>query len=216
MKQFAVLGLGNFGFNVAKSLAQRGHQVLAVDIDENKVDDIKDIVTEAITADVKNFKVLNEFISDSVDSVIVSIGQSMEASILVTHYLKEKKIKHLIVKANNENHAKILELMGADEVILPEKDIAVSLASRLSSPNLLEHIPLSSELSIIEAAVPEEFAGKTLNQIKLRSKYNLLVVAVKDIMSDKVFLMPEAEYKLPPDSLMIIMGRKEDLAKFRI
>lgn len=216
MKEFVVIGLGNFGFNVAKSLSAKGHQVLAIDTNEERIDEIKDYVSEAIIADAKNTKVLNEFIHESVDSVIISIGQNMESSILTTHYLKNKKIKRIIVKAINENHAKILELMGADEVILPEKDMAISLAQKLSSNNMLEYLPLTSEFSIVEAAVPENFIGKTLSEIKLRSKYNLLVIAVKDIMQDKFHLMPNAEFRLVPDCLMIIMGRREDVEKFRI
>lgn len=216
MKQFVVIGLGNFGFNAARALAQRNNQVLVIDTDQERIDEIKDYVSEAIIADAKNTKVLNEFIPDSVNAVIISIGQSMEASILVTHYLKERKIKQIIVKAINENHAKILGLMGADEVILPEKDIALSLAQKLSSANLLEHIPLTSEFSIVEIASPEDFIGKTLKQIKLRSRFNLLVIAVKDVLQDKFYLMPEAEFKLIPDSLLIIMGRREDIDKFKI
>jgi len=216
LKQFVVIGLGNFGFNVAKALAARKNQVLAIDTDQDRIDEIKDYVSDAIIADAKNTKVLNEFITDSVDTVIISIGQSMEASILATHYLKERKIRQIIVKAMNESHAKILELMGADEVILPEKDIALSLSQKLSSANLLEHIPLTSEFSIVEITVPEGFIGKTLKQIQLRSKYNLLVIAVKDVLQDKFYLMPEADYKLVPDCLLIIMGRREDIEKFRI
>ncbi len=216
MKQFVVIGLGNFGFNAAKALAEKNNQVLAIDIDNNRIDEIKDYVSDAIIADAKNMKVLNEFVTNSVDAVIISIGQSMEASILATHYLKERKIKQIIVKAINENHAKILELMGADEVILPEKDIAFSLARRLSSANLLEHIPLTSEFSIVEIAAPEDFIGKTLKQIKLRSRFNLLVIAVKDVLQDKFFLMPEADFSLMPDCLLVIMGRQEDIEKFKV
>lgn len=216
MKQFVVIGLGNFGFNVAKSLSIKGHQVLAIDISEERIDEIKEYVSEAIIADAKNTKVLNEFIHESVDSVIISIGQNMESSILTTHYLKDRKIKRIIVKAINENHAKILELMGADDVILPEKDMAISLAQKLSSNNMLEYLPLTSEFSIVEAAVPENFIGKTLRETKLRSKYNLLVIAVKDIMKDKFHLMPNADFKIVPDCLMIIMGKRNDIEKFNI
>ena len=216
MKQFVVIGLGNFGFNAARALAKKNNQVLVIDTDQDRIDEIKDYVSDAIIADAKNTKVLNEFISDSVNAVIISIGQNMEASILVTHYLKERKIKQIIVKAINENHAKILELMGADEVILPEKDIALSLAQKLSSANLLEHIPLTSEFSIVEMASPEDFIGKTLKQIKLRTRFNLLVIAVKDVLQDKFYLMPDAEFKLMPDCLLVIMGRQEDIEKFKI
>ena len=216
MKQFVVIGLGNFGLNIAKALAVRGNQVLAIDIEQNRVDEIKDDVAEAIIADAKNAKVLNEFITNAIDAVIICIGQNMEASILATHYLKQKNVKRIIVKAMNENHARILELMGADEVILPEKDMAISVAQKLSSANLLELIPLTSEFSIVEAAVPENFIGKSLKQLQLRSKYNLLVIAIKDVMQNKFYLMPDAGFNLIPDSLLVIMGRREDIEKFRL
>jgi trk system potassium uptake protein TrkA len=215
LKQFVVIGLGNFGFNVAKALAVRKNQVLAIDLNQDRIDEIKDYVSDAIIADARNLKVLNEFITEAVDAVIICIGQNMEASILATHYLKERKIKRIIVKAINESHAKILELMGADDVILPEKDIALSLAQKLSSANLLEHIPLTSEFSIVEIAAPEDFIGRSLKQIRLRSKYNLLVIAVKDVLKNNFFL-PEAEFTLMPDCLLIIMGRREDIEKFKI
>ena len=216
MKQFVVIGLGNFGFNVARALAEKNNQVLAMDISNDRIDEIKDYVSDAVIADAKNLKVLNEFITSSVDAVIISIGQSMEASILATHHLKERKVKRIIVKAINENHARILELMGADEVILPEKDIAFALARKLSSANLLEHIPLTSEFSIVEIAAPEDFIGKSLKQIKLRSRFNLMVIAIKDILQEKFFLMPEAEFVLMPDCLLVIMGRQEDIEKFKV
>lgn len=216
MKQFVVIGLGNFGFNVAKSLASQGNQVLVIDKDEDRIDEIIDDVSDAIVVDVKNFKILNEFIPASIDAAIISIGENMEASIIATRYLKEKKIKRIVVKAINENHAKILELLGADDIILPEKDMALSLARKLSSDNLLEHIPLTSEFSIVEVAAPEDFVGKTLRQIMLRSKYNLLIIAVKDVLQDKFYLMPEADFKLIPDCLLVIMGRREDIEKFKI
>ncbi len=216
MKQFVVIGLGNFGFNAARALAEKNNQVLAMDISNDRIDEIKDYVSDAVIADAKNLKVLNEFITSSVDAVIISIGQSMEASILATHHLKERKVKRIIVKAINENHARILELMGADEVILPEKDIAFALARKLSSANLLEHIPLTSEFSIVEIAAPEDFIGKSLKQIKLRSRFNLMVIAIKDILQEKFFLMPEAEFVLMPDCLLVIMGRQEDIEKFKV
>ena len=164
----------------------------------------------------KNAKLLNEFIYDTVDGVIISIGQNMVSSILAAHYPKGRNNRQVIVKTINENHAKILELMGADEVILPEKDMAISLAQKLSSNNMLEYLPLTSEFSIVEAAVPENYFGKSLREIKLRTKHNLLVIAVKDIMQDKFYLMPNADYKLFLDSLMVIMGKRNDIEKFNI
>ncbi len=216
MKQFVVIGLGNFGFNVAQFLTSKGHQVLAIDCDQQKVDEISDFVTDAVVTDVKNFKVLKEFITPKIDAAIISTGQNLEASILVTHYLKDLKINHIIVKAVDENHAKILELMGADEIIRPERDMALFLAQRLTTPNLVEHIPLTAEYSIVEITAPEKYFGKSLRDIQLRAKFNLLVIAVRNILTDSLTLMPAADFIIKPDVILVIMGKMKDLDNFKL
>ena len=216
MKQYAVIGLGNFGNNLAMSLSKKGHQVLVMDIDKDRVDAIQDSVTDAIVGDIRNKKMLAEFISASFDAVIVSIGQNLEGSILATHYLKEMKVKYIIVKAINEDHAELLKIMGADEIIFPEKDMAEWLSKRLTVPDLLEHIPLTSEFSIVELSAPEKFFGKSLNDLKLRTKYNVLVIAVKDVMRDSFILMPDANYKILPDNILVIMGRSNDIDALKL
>ena len=211
MKEYVVIGLGNFGYSIATKLASKGHQVLAIDSDSERVDDIKDKVTDAIAADVRNKRVLREYIGKNVDAVIVSVGESMEASILATHYLKELGIRHIIVKAISDDHAKLLKITGADEVIFPEKDMAAIIAQRLTTYNLLEHIPLTSDYSIVEIAVPDKFAGKTLKDIQLRVKYDVLVLAVKEILMDKIYLMPDGNFKITPDCLLVLMGKSSVL-----
>ena len=216
MKDFIVIGLGNFGYNVAVQLAKKRNNVLAIDIDSERVNEIKDQVTESIIGDAKNKKMLSEFIDKTIEAVIISIGQNMEASILATHHLKEFGIKNIIVKAINEDHAQILKLMGASEIIFPEKDTAFWLAQRLTSPSLIEHIPLNSEFSIIEIATPDKFANKTLKELQLRKKYQVLVIGIKNILQDTYTLMPDGNFKLEPDTILLVMGKKEDLDKVKI
>ncbi len=216
MNDYIVIGLGNFGFNVAYKLAEKRKNVLAIDSNLERVNEIRDHVTESIVGDAKNKKLLTEFIDDSVDAVIISIGQNMEASILATHHLKELGVKNIIVKALNEDHAQILKLMGANEIIFPEKDTAAWLANRLISPSLLEHIPLTSEFSIVEIATPDEFANKTLKELQLRTKNNVLVMGIKNILQNKYTLMPDGNFRLEPDSILLVMGKKEDIEKVKI
>ncbi|MBU1631364.1 MAG: TrkA family potassium uptake protein, partial [Candidatus Omnitrophica bacterium] len=136
MGQFVVIGLGNFGHNVAISLFEQRNQVLAIDANSKKIEQIKDKVTQAVVVNVKEKEALSEFISNDIDAAIVSLGDKIEASILTTLYLKELGVKKIIVKAINDDHGQILKLIGAMEIIYPEKEEAVRLARRLTVPNL--------------------------------------------------------------------------------
>jgi trk system potassium uptake protein TrkA len=216
MKEYVVIGLGNFGLNIAKKLVSIGNKVLAIDLDAEKVNGIKDDVNDAVVGDVKNKSFLQEFIDEKIDGVIISIGSNMVDSILAVHYLKAMKINNLIVKANNEVHAELLKVMGVTDIIFPEKDIAEWVAHRLTEPNLLDHIPLTSDFSIIEVACPDNFTGKTLKELKLRSKYDVLVIGVNEILINNFILMPEPDYKFKPDVVITLLGKKSSLDKFRL
>lgn len=216
MGQYVVIGLGNFGFNTAISLMKKGNEVLVIDSNEKRVEKIKDLVTEAIIADAKEKSILQEFIQSNIDAVIVNLGDTIESSALVTLYLKEIGIHHIIVKVVEEIHGTIVQKLGATEIINPEKDSAIRLAERLTAPNLIEHIPLAPEYSIVEIAVPDKFAGKSLKELQLRNKYNLEVIAVKDVLSEKFKLIPSSDYKLEPDNVIIVVGKKEDLTKLKL
>lgn len=216
MKEYAVIGMGNFGFNIAKKLAEKGNKVLAIDIVPDKVNEIKNIVDDAVIGDVKNKAFLKEFIDSKIDGVIISIGSNMVDSILAVHYLKALKVDTIIVKAQNEVHAEILKVIGVNEIIFPEKDIAELIAHKLTEPNLLDYIPLSSDFSIVEVACPDNFSGKTLKELKLRSKYDVLVIAIKEILNDAFTLLPESTYKFKPDTILTLLGRKDSLDKFKL
>lgn len=214
MKQFVILGLGSFGENLASALSEEGHEVLALDLDERKVDAIKERVTLAVVADAADKNVLSKFVNENADAVIVGMD-SMEASVLATLYLRDLGIKEIIVKAVNDDHAKVLKAVGATEVVYPEKDIALRLADRLSTPNLIEHLPLTPEYSIVEITPPKNFGGKTLKELHLRKEFGITVIAVKDVLSNKFQLIPKAEYEIKHNDVLMVIGKKGDIEKLK-
>jgi trk system potassium uptake protein TrkA len=189
--------------------------VLVIDQDEDKIEEIKDFVTQAISADVTNKKILEEFISKNIDAVVVNLGSNLEGSILTTVFLKDMGIKKILVKARNEDHGKVLKVVGASEIIFPEKDVGVNVAERLSIPNLIDHIPLAPEYSIVEISVPPSFVGKTLRELRLRNKYGIEVIAVKDRELNTFILIPEADLRLEPTSSLIVIAKRIDIDRLK-
>jgi trk system potassium uptake protein TrkA len=211
--KFSVIGLGSFGSNVAKTLYEMGHEVVAIDEEKSKVDDMKDTATHAVqmnAADKENLQAVG--ITD-MDIVVVSLGPDMESSVLTTLYLKEMAVRRIVAKALTEDHAKILEAVGATEVIYPEKDMAIKTALRLSNPNILEYLPLISGLTVQEIAAPEKFIGKSLKELDLRNKYNIQVMAIKGIIPEKTTFMPKADFVIKDSDILIILGEEKQLKK---
>lgn len=215
MGQYAIIGLGNFGFNVAVTLAEMGHEVLAIDSDPKRIDKIKENVTEAIAADGRDKKILAEFITKDFDAVVVNLGVSIESSALTTLYLGDLGIKNIIVKVADEIQGTILKKIGASEIVNPEKESGVRLAQRLTEPNLIDHIPLG-EFGIVEIAIPDRFAGKTLKELAIRKKYGLEVIAVKDVLLNKFNLIPGGDYRIQPDNVLVVIGKNEDIADVKL
>ncbi len=178
-KQFAVIGLGRFGSSVAKTLSLLGYEVLAIDSSEHEVQSIVNDVTHAVQVDALDEDALKALGIRNFDVVIVAIGEDVQANILVTVILKEMGVKKIIAKAKNNMHGKVLEKIGADLVVYPEKDMGIRVAYHLVSPNILDFIELSPEYSIIEIAAPSEFLGKSLGQLNLRAQYGMSVIAIK-------------------------------------
>lgn len=211
--KFSVIGLGSFGSNVAKTLYEMGHEVVAIDEEKSKVDDMKDVATHAVqmnAADKENLQAVG--ITD-MDVVVVSLGPDMESSVLTTLYLKEMAVRRIVAKALTEDHAKILEAVGATEVIYPEKDMAIKTALRLSNPNILEYLPLISGLTVQEIAAPEKFIGKSLKELDLRNKYDIQVMAIKGIIPEKTTFMPKADFVIKDSDILIILGEEKQLKK---
>lgn len=217
MKQFAVIGLGNFGLNVAARLATIGHQVLAVDSNEARVSEVKDRVTQAVVGDARDKEMLRELVPAAVDAAIVGLGDSIESSILCVLHLKELGVRRVIAKASSDDHGRILEAIGTSEVIYPERDAALRLAEKLNAPtSVLDYIELSSEYGIVDIATPDSFFGKTLRQLHLPKEHGVLVIAVRNVLKNEIILMPGADTKLEPDSVITVIGRYADLRKLRL
>jgi trk system potassium uptake protein TrkA len=217
VKQFVVIGLGNFGFSVASRLGQIGHEVLAIDSSEARIDAIKDSVTQAIVGDAKNKQTLKDLVANTVDAVVVGLGDSIEASVLCVLYLKELGAKRIIAKAASDDHGKILESIGTSEVIYPERDAALRLAEKLNAPtSVLDYIELSPEYSIIDVATPDDFVGKTLKQLQLPKKHGILVIAVRTVLKNEIQLLPPADYQFQPDSIITVIGRYANLNKLAL
>lgn len=215
MRSFAIIGMSNFGAFLTRFLAQRGFQIMAIDSDEAKIEKIKPYVQKAVIADATDKETLANLGLSDVDVVVVSLGERIDASILVTLYLKEMGVKEIIVKVLSEDHGKILEKIGATGVIFPERDMAYRIAQSLGNPNVLEYIPLSPGYSIIEIAPPPKFVGKTLKELDLRNKYGIQIIVIKEVIHDKVVLIPKANHVVKDSDILVALGRDEDLRKIQ-
>jgi trk system potassium uptake protein TrkA len=215
LKRVVVVGLGIFGFNIAKDLFENGFEVIAIDKNKEVINRIRDFSTKAVLADATDRELLEMIGIQPDDIVIVSFGEDLAASTLLTLHLKEMNIKNILVKAPNEDHKRILEKVGATEVIIPEKAIASKVAKSLISPNILDFLPVSDDFTISEVAPPAGFLGKTLADLRLRGKYHVEVIAVRDVLSDKIQLVPRADFVIKDSDILIVIGKEANIRKIQ-
>ena len=213
MKTFAVIGLGRFGSAVAERLYDLGREVLAIDENPEQVQQVAEHVTRAVTADCKDKEVLRALGVGSIDCAIVAIGSDLTDSILTTMSLKELGVPQVICKAQNESHKKVLQKLGADRVILPEREMANKLAQGLASANVMEYIELSPDYGIVEFAAPEKWQGKTLRDLNIRVKVGVNVIAIRK--SEKIIVSPHAEYTVEPKDTLVALGDNKALEAVR-
>lgn len=213
MVQYAVIGLGNFGHHVAVGLASRGHQVLAIDKEQKRVEAIRELVTQAVSLDVMDRDGLADFVTPAVDAAIVGMDENLEASILATLFLKEIGVKRVVVKAVSSHHARAVELVGATDVVQPERNVASSLCERLTAPNVLNATSLCPGYTLADIGSPEQFWGRTLAELKIRTSYNVLVIAVRELLRNRVHSLPGPDFEVAPDTVLTVLGRNEDDAR---
>ncbi|MBG0778047.1 MAG: TrkA family potassium uptake protein [Desulfovibrionaceae bacterium] len=214
MKRFAVIGLGKFGFHAAKALYEEGNEVVALDVERQRVQDIAPHCTEAVVMDATDRQALETLGLETSDGVIVSTGSQISRSILICLHLHEIGVQRILVKALDEDHAKILAKVGATEVIHPEKDIAVRTARALSNPNVLDFIPLAAGYDLVEMEPPKSLQGKSLQDARLREKYAIHVIAVRSA-SGEFQLAPPPDQPINPSDVLILLGRTKDIESFR-
>ncbi|WP_305041890.1 potassium channel family protein [Geoalkalibacter sp.] len=212
-KRYGVIGLGNFGYHVARTLYRNGHDVVAVDISREKVNRIQEHCTFALVADAADREFLHRQGFAEMDAVVISTGERSDLATLVTLYLKELKVRNILVKAVNADHGRILEKVGAGEVIFPEKEMAEKIARNLSMPNILEYLPLGEGYSITEVAPPAGFNGKTLAQLDLRRRYQVTIIGIKDVLTDHFTLSPPADHVIKDSDLLVFVGRSQDIER---
>lgn len=216
MIRVAVLGLGNFGFHFARRLAQqKGVDVLAVDIDKERVDELGHFVSNVVLADVTQREVLEELDVGSVDYAVISLGDTLDASVLTTLHVRSLGVPNIYVKAISDDHARILELIGATKVIHPEREIAESVAEALGKPNVLQFIPLGEDYSIIEFEPPSTMVGKTLSDLDLRNRFGVTVIGVREYLTNNRRINPPGSYVIGDDVTLLILGRMDQIESLR-
>jgi trk system potassium uptake protein TrkA len=215
LKKFAVIGLGNFGFHVAKALYEDGNEVIAIDTDKNRVQAIDEFSTEAIVMDSTDKDGLKALGLDTMDAVIVSTGTKISTSILICLHLQEVKVRKILAKALDDDHAKILRKVGATEIIHPERDMAKRIARSLSTPNILDFIPLADDFDLVQVGPPREFIGKSIRELNLRAKYNVHIIAIKELVPENFVLVPPPTFVVKDSDILIMLGKTENIKKMK-
>jgi len=226
MKRFCVIGLGKFGISVAKALSRKGAEVIAIDTDEERVNEASNFATQAIILDATDKEALQRIGIQDIDAAIVAVGKDMASSILITSLLKELGVKYVVAKALNPLHGKVLEKVGADRVVFPERDMGMRVAQSLLSPSIFDYIALSPQYSLIEFVAPQQFFGKSLKELDLRNKYGVMVIAIKkkipeiDTTGETSFhedfiIAPELDTVIDEGDILIILGHTKNIEKLR-
>lgn len=210
-KEFVVFGLGRFGKSVATTLAESGCEVLVVDENEDKIQEMADIVTYAVKADVCDAEMMESLGISNFDGAVVAIGEDLEASVMVTILAKELGIPYVLAKAQTEIHAKVLKKVGADQVVFPEKETGIRIANNLLMGNFFNAIELSATTSMMEIDLPNAWAGQSLAQLNLRAKYKVNVIGIKE--HDVLNINPDADQALNKNDVLVVIGKNETLNK---
>lgn len=213
MKRFVVIGLGNFGSSVAESLHSQGHEVVAIDINEDAVDRIAPFVTRGAVGDGKLIGVLERAGAESADVGIVSTGDDITASVLSTLALRDLGVRDIYAKVISRDHARVMEKLGVTETVFPERESGQRLAARFTAHGILNYFRLGEGFSLQEMAVPTGWIGRTLRELALPRQYRVSVVAVHDVLLDEIVPAPSPDAQLKDSDTLLVAGRDEDLAR---
>lgn len=210
--QFAIIGLGRFGANLAHEFIRQGYEVLGIDINEEMIEDLRNVITHGVAADATDKQTLQAIGIHNFDCAIVAIGDDVQANIMASILLKELGVKWIVAKAVTLQHGRVLEKIGVDRVIYPERDMAIRVVNQLVSPNLLDYIELSDDYTIAEISVPEKISGKSIRTLNTRALYGCSIVAINK--EDEVIIAPLADDVLLTGDIMVVIGTKQQVEMF--
>jgi trk system potassium uptake protein TrkA len=210
-KQFVILGLGRFGYSIATTLAEAGYEVMVIDKSEERVQEISALVTHAVQADATDSDTLKSLGIRNFDVAVVSIGKDIQSSIMSTLLFKELGIPFVMAKASNELHQKVLQKIGADRIILPEREMGVRVANNLISGNIIDYIQLSSDYGIVEIPILPEWKNRSIRDVNFRVKYGINIIAIQN--EGKIDISPSPDYILTIKDILVIVGSTQTLRK---
>ncbi len=215
-EKFAVIGLGQFGSAICKKLSEKGAEVIAIDIDEDKVEDIKDRVAYAVQLDSTDLRALQSQNIGEMDAVVVSIGQNFEGMLLTTVKLMELGVKRLIARAQGETQRKILEKLGVTEILSPEEEVGKNVAERLMNPSMLMCVQLPDNSEIVEIAAPKNIVGRTIEDIGLLPKYRLNIVTLIERIEGEPHIkgVPMPNVIIEENDELVVFGLTKDVERF--
>ena len=212
MKTYLIVGLGRFGTAVALKLQELGNEVMVIDENEEHVQRVADQVTYAVVGDARDEDVLESLGVQNLDCAIVAIGQDLAASVVITLNLKSLGVPQVICKAQDDLQKRALEKLGADRVVIPEREMGLKLAQNLTSSSVLDYVELSRDCGLAEIITPKPWAGKTLLELDVRKKYGVTVAALRTA-DDDLTVFVDAGYRLKADDELVLVGSNEDLAR---
>jgi trk system potassium uptake protein TrkA len=206
MKRFAVIGAGSFGFYVSKALYENNHEVITIDRNRDRIQAVEPYTTTAIVLDATDAEALKGLGLAEMDSVVVSTGGNISNSILICYHLHELGVKTVIAKVEDETHAEILKKLGASDTIRPAKDTAARLARRLTQ---------EEDYNLVQVDPPKLFIGKSLKEINLRSRYDVYVIAIKELVPERFVIVPSADFVVKDSDILIMIGKTKNLEKIK-
>jgi trk system potassium uptake protein len=212
-KRFAIIGLGRFGSSVAKVLTEMGHQVLAVDTDPEKVDELAARVARVVRADATDPAALKALRIADYDTVVVSIGDNVEASVITCLNCKDQGVKTVVAKAQDEAHGRVLAALGVDRIVYPQRDMGARVAHNISAGGLIDFVRLSSQYGMAELILPEGLVGLTLGESDMRNHFGLNVMAIK--RGNRVIVSPQAAEKLLAEDVLVVIGEAAGIERLQ-
>jgi len=213
--RYAVIGLGNFGSWVVRTLNDLRQDTIAIDIDKDRVQKIRDYTSTPVLADATRKENLISLGINEMKAAVVSLGDNTSAATLITLYLQEMGLGQIIVKAVDEDHGKILKKVGATDIIFPEKDMGVKVAKSLVMPNILEFIDMSEDFQIAEIAPPNDFVGKSLAQLALPQRYNVQVIGIRELIPERFTIVPMGDFIVKDSDILVVIGRGSNINRIK-